>query len=170
MKPSWDSARSTFTCLRPTIWTCSGYGAEHYSFAVTDQVLALSFQLRPLRARNVGGRPPSSKPASPGGLISTSRRPEVLEKAAYVIMIVTAVVLAHTNVTGRHSGPPADSGLPPTVPVGDRVPALMLYAEAGDSVAAVQPEEETLLVFFSTRCVYCIASLPTYRKLARTRC
>jgi len=40
----------------------------------------------------------------------------------------------------------------------------------GDRIDPVSADANTLITYFSTSCVYCMASIPAYRKLAQERC
>ena len=95
----------------------------------------------------------------------------VLQNTAYVVLTISAVVLAWGSVTGRGLLPDqGGSGIEPMFGEGAVLPAITLFAPPADTVPAAAADQETLIVFFATSCPHCLASLPTYRKVASTRC
>lgn len=96
----------------------------------------------------------------------------MLEKMCYLVLTASALLMAYASLTGRLSRTtrlqPASRAT--VLSEGSVAPPLMLRAGEVDSVPAAMPGRETLVVFFSTACPYCLASLGTYRELARTRC
>ena len=92
----------------------------------------------------------------------------MLEKVAYVVMIITALAMAYVSLgSGRGSVVP---GLEPGIEKGDTVPSLRLLVADELREQSWVEADETLLVFFSTGCPFCLASLPVYRRIAQTRC
>lgn len=94
-----------------------------------------------------------------------------LRSLCYLVLTASAVILALSNLKDRELAPhPEQSNPVPAFAEGAVLPTFMLLTPPGDTVPAAGSDEETLLVFFSTSCVYCLASLPTYRRVASTRC
>lgn len=94
-----------------------------------------------------------------------------LEIVCYLVLTTTAIVLAWNNLRDRDLAPsPEQSDRAPAFAEGAVLPTFQLLTPPADTVPATGSDEETLLVFFSTSCAYCLASLPTYRRVASTRC
>lgn len=96
---------------------------------------------------------------------------KVLQSVCYLVMTATAVVLAWTNLQDQALTPSPERSNPVLAfSEGAVLPNVMLLTPPGDTVSATGSEQETLLIFFSTSCAYCLASLPTYQRLASSRC
>lgn len=88
----------------------------------------------------------------------------MLERLALVALGCTAIVLTAFVVIDRLEQPPAPLG------AGDLFPELTLTDSAGQDVSPLSSADDGFVVFFSTGCPYCIASLPVLREIARERC
>lgn len=96
---------------------------------------------------------------------------KALQSVCYLVMTATAVVLAWTNLQDRALTPSPEQSNPVLAfSEGAVLPNVMLLTPPGDTVSATGSDEETLLIFFSTSCAYCLASLPTYKRVASSRC
>lgn len=58
----------------------------------------------------------------------------------------------------------------PALTAGDQAPPFVIETVEGDSLQALAGGKNTFVVFFSTSCSFCRASLPVYRDIVRNRC